>query len=229
MSQMGFVQTEPRAEFGLSRLFRLRNLDSKSLLIFWLAGWVLQHSNSGKPRQMVTWITARQVWLSWYFPCDKVEGRGAIWWNMAEGPSAAGRNANTFQGKRQSATPAPAMRRMDEEGLAFWDSQWCWAISSILMGGWESKAGQVGQVPQCKSTAGCRETGKGKVDVWWWRKKEERGFTWRRREASSFCGAECLQKGQREQESGAANREQVCYLFPKVAGPHSYFLQAILE
>lgn len=49
-----FVQTEPRAELGLSCLFRLRNLDSKSPVIFWLAEWVSEHLNSGKPRQMVT-------------------------------------------------------------------------------------------------------------------------------------------------------------------------------
>lgn len=54
-----------------------------------------------------------------------MEGCDAIWWNMAQGPSAAGQDASIFQGKWQSATPSPMMRGMDEEGDAFWDSQRC--------------------------------------------------------------------------------------------------------
>lgn len=138
MSQMGFVQTEPRAEFGLSCLFRLRNLDSKSPLIFWLAGWVSEHSNSGKPRQMVTWITVRQVWLSWYFPWDKAGGCSALWWNMA------GQDVSTFQGKWKSDL------RVRQGKGGFWGqpemlSHWS---SSALREGWEDKTRQVGLQPQ---------------------------------------------------------------------------------
>lgn len=118
---------EPRSEFGLSCLFRLRNLDSKRPLMFWLVCWVLQHSNSRKPRQMVTWITARQVWLSWYFPCDKAEECRAIWWSIVEGPSAAAWDVSTSTGKWHAAALTLGMSGKGGEAEASWHHQRSWS------------------------------------------------------------------------------------------------------
>lgn len=102
-------------------------------------------------------------------------------WNTHSGNEGDGRGRGGFLGQ-------PAM-------LSHWSR-------SIPMGGWENKTGQVGQVWRCKSTSGCRETGRGKVNVWGWRNKEEGGFAWGRREASGFCWAST--------ESAKGTGEQRC-------------------
>lgn len=96
----------------------------------------------------------------------------------------------------------------------------------------ESKTGRVGQVTQCKSTSGCRETGRGKVNMCDGEKWSEEVLPGGGGKPTAPVGLSVYRKGKGNRRVMLLMGNKSAFCFQRLllfCWSHSYFLQATLE